>query len=140
MRITIVTGPVGSGKTTRLQNIVSGYRDNQKSISGIVAPAIFKDGHKVGYDVVDINSGKRKVLARTNRDFNSGFTVGKYNFSDNAFDFATDILNHARAGETVFLDEAGPLELKGKGYAGCIEKLLKMELSEFYVVVRKSCL
>ena len=89
---------------------------------------------------MDINSGKRKVLARTNRDFNSGFTVGKYNFSEEAFDFATGILNYARAGETVFLDEAGPLELKGKGYAGCIKKLLKMELSEFYVVVRKSCL
>ena len=42
--------------------------------------------------------------------------------------------------DVVFLDEAGPFELAGNGYAECLRTLLKSDISKIYISVRDNCL
>ena len=43
-------------------------------------------------------------------------------------------------GDIVFLDELGPLELEGRGYAKCLKTLLDSDISKLYIAVRSECL
>jgi nucleoside-triphosphatase THEP1 len=109
-------------------------------LSGITAPAVYKGKEKIGYDIVNIADSRRKVLARKDKNFKDGFSIGPYKFSEKGFNDARKILLDYKPSGFVFLDEAGPLELKGKGYADIIKQLLNSSIKRLYVVVRSSCL
>jgi nucleoside-triphosphatase THEP1 len=64
--------------------------------------------------------------------------VGQYSFSKKTLEFAKGALLNYTSGGVVFLDEAGPLELAGEGYAFCITSLLESHISKLYMVVREN--
>jgi nucleoside-triphosphatase THEP1 len=136
--IVIITGPINSGKTAYLQKLVSQERTLGKSPSGIIAHGVFKDGHKIGYDIEDIASGMRLPLARAGSHKDGDKMVGQYSFSKKTLEFAKGALLNYTSGGVVFLDEAGPLELAGEGYAFCITSLLESHISKLYMVVREN--
>ena len=63
----------------------------------------------------------------------------KYIFSKKAFAQAKEALLKFQTDGIVFLDEAGPLELKGEGYADCLDTLLSSSIAKLYVAVRSEC-
>lgn len=136
--IIIITGAINSGKTAYLQKLVSQERTLGKSPSGIIAHGVFKDGHKIGYDIEDIASGMILPLARAGFHKDGDQMVGQYSFSKKTLEFAKGALLNYTSGGVVFLDEAGPLELAGEGYAFCISSLLESHISKLYMVVRES--
>jgi nucleoside-triphosphatase THEP1 len=139
-KIIIITGKVNSGKTTMMEKFINDEKLTGTSPSGIIARGVFKDKIKLGFDVIDISDGTSKPLARIDNYFENGFSVGKYYFSEEAFDFArTALLNYSHNG-VVFLDEAGPLELSGGGYSACLKTLLDSDIARLYIVVRSECL
>lgn len=109
------------------------------SLSGIVAKGVFMGETKIGFDVRDVSNGRSRVLARIDGDISEGFMVGRYVFSSRGFEFAKDALLNYRRGGVVFVDEAGPLELEGKGYADCIRTLIDSDVSRMYVSIRIEC-
>ena len=136
--VVIVTGAINSGKTAYLQRLVSQERALGKSPSGIIAHGVFKDGHKIGYDIEDIASGMMLPLARAGSHKDGDQMVGQYSFSKKTLEFAKGALLNYTSGGVVFLDEAGPLELAGEGYAFCISALLESHISKLYIVVREN--
>jgi nucleoside-triphosphatase THEP1 len=138
--IIIVTGEINSGKTTLLEKLVKEEKTKGLTPTGIIARGIFDGKIKIGFDVIDLSSGISMPLARTDRPFDNGFVIGKYYFSGDAFKFAQDALLNFRPHGVVFLDEAGPLELEGRGHADCLRILIDSNIIRLYVSVRSECL
>jgi nucleoside-triphosphatase THEP1 len=91
-----------------------------------------------GYDILDIRSGDRAPFLRvTNQEisgiekfarFDEGYQVGLQ---------ALDPVNNTK-NNVMVIDEAGPLELRGKGWAGRISELISQNEWQIILVVRKS--
>lgn len=140
MEIIIITGAVNSGKTTLLRDFFEKEKSQGNFPTGIIAPGIFENGIKTGFEVIDLSSGESKILASTEKDKFSGFQAGKFFFSSEAFEFAKKALLNFEHKVIVFLDEVGPLELEGKGYADCLKVLLESDIQKLYLVIRSSVL
>lgn len=139
IEVVLITGKINSGKTASIINLVEKERAKGNSPTGVIAHGVFENGIKIGFDVEDIASGEKIPLARVSEVFDISFSVGRFTFSAKGFDFACKALLRFKPGGVVFIDEAGPLELKGGGYAECLHALLKSGIAKIYIVVRDDC-
>lgn len=130
MKIYILTGAIGSGKTTSLFNWIK----NRNDIDGILSPVIQEK--RFFYSIK--NRSLFNMEANENEDF---FEIGKYRFSKKAFLKASDYLIKANANQNkwLILDEAGPLELKNEGFNSAIVQILsdRINLKLIFVVREK---
>jgi nucleoside-triphosphatase len=137
-----LTGPVGIGKTTVAERVAGRALRQGVVCGGLLAPAL-KDscGRKVGIWGVDVHSGARRILARTDRNL-GGPSIGPYSFDLGALDWAVDVVERA-LGECQLLvvDEIGKLELwHGAGLASILPQLATSEAERALVLVRESLL
>jgi len=113
--IFILTGPVGSGKTTALMKWVTGREDT----GGILMP--LRKGKRFFHSV---NSGE-EYPAETDPGNAEAISIGPYRFSFGAFQRAgREILKSAESCGTLVIDEIGPLELNGTGFSEVLKSLL----------------
>ena len=130
--IFIETGPINSGKTTRLME----WCKNRNDVYGILTPKI--NGKRI---FVDVATGEQFEMEALEHEENV-LCIGKYIFSVSGFDHAKEILKNASVKKNAFLiiDEVGPLELKGEGFNAELKELLvSMEDSlRVIIVVRES--
>jgi nucleoside-triphosphatase THEP1 len=133
--ILLVTGPVGAGKTTALARLVLEWRASGRDVRGILAHRVLEGGRVVGYDLELVGEKAHSVLARRK---GIGFEqAGPFTFSDEALACGRQALRNAISAEIVVVDEIGPLELRGGGWAGEVEKLLRESEAIVILVVRK---
>jgi nucleoside-triphosphatase len=127
MQITVLSGPQGSGKTTQLQRLAAAAVLQGRTAGGIVSPAVFEFGRRVGYDVLDLQSGRRRPLARLTSLVSASTKAGAYAFDDAAIAEGSECIRQAvNAGLTVIaVDEIGPLEFRGGGWAPALALALR---------------
>jgi len=97
---------------------------------------------KVGFEALDVGSGERWPLARTDQDL-GGSRVGPYSFAPAALARALRVLRRAiSAGcDLLIVDEIGPLELEqGKGFAPILDLLPVEGPTHTLIVVRPALL
>ena len=132
MKIYILKGAIGSGKTTSLLN----YCKGKNTVGGILSPVIKGKRH-----FVDIRSNEMKLM-ESSEDETETLNIGRYKFSLKAFEWANQILINCvnKNYETIVIDEIGPLELQGKGFATTLKLFLNNEdiKSDLLLVVRES--
>lgn len=116
--IRIVSGAVGQGKTTRLAALYAAAGGG-----GIITPRLVADGMTVGYRVRRLADGVEHpfaaVLGSEPAGWDGGDRFGRFSFSAAGLAFAHEALAAALAAgaDPLFLDEAGPWELAGGGFA-----------------------
>lgn len=113
--IHILSGPINSGKTTRLLD----WKKNV-NCSGILTPKI--DGKRMF-----MNISNDELFQMEADEDEPTFEIGKYVFSRINFDRAVTILKEEYDDENtgwLIIDEIGPLELKGEGFAAILKKLI----------------
>ncbi len=74
----LITGPPGVGKTTLIKRLVDHARSMGVGVFGFITTEVREGGSRVGFRIVDINSGREAWLAHVSL-FTGGPTVGKYN-------------------------------------------------------------
>ncbi len=142
MGITIVSAGKGEGKTTFLCESAARLAALGRTVGGIASPAVFEDDRRVGYDLLDLRAGNRRRLAQVAKSSTATNTVGMYRLGDAAVTEGNiSIISAVRDRlDVVILDEVGPLEFRGGGWAPALEVALR-ECSpgqELIIVVRPS--
>ncbi len=134
-KIFIITGAVHEGKTTFAHELLKILRQHKLNVYGILAKGNFKDNKRYRFDLQDIETGEQRFLAST--DQNPEF------YQYRRFYFDTDCLNWGNSiisamhdkKDLLIIDEVGPMELQGLGWAEGIKKsLLSKAHSQIWVV------
>ncbi len=136
----IVTGATGSGKTTLTAAVVERLHARGARVAGILAPGYLAEGRRTGFDIVNLATGERKPLARE-----EAHVAGRHpRWSRFAFSPEGLALGHkaladdARGADVVVVDEVGPFELSGGGWADALDALVVMPSGAMLLVVRES--
>lgn len=134
--IFIITGEVGSGKTTRLGELTTELRQMGIHMAGFLSLRNLQHGERTGYTLVNIRDGSEHLFASTGA--HAGWPrYGRFFFNPKALAEGEKIIKKAieQKSRLVLIDEVGPLELEGNGWAEMLDLLLKeKELSQIWVV------
>lgn len=125
--IYILTGPINSGKTTKLEQWLMGRRD----VYGILTPKIegkrfFKNIETSEYFQMDADLSEENTI-----------TIGKHEFSSNAFLRATQIIKASADKKEgwLIIDEIGPLEIDSKGFDKTLREILNKDTEQLKIVL-----
>lgn len=139
----VLTGRVHLGKTTACRAVVELARQNGRCVRGILTPPILdEDGTRLGVEVLDLDSGCRRQLARVDRDL-GGPRVGPYSFDVSALQWGHDVIARGIAAgcDLLIVDEIGRLELEqSKGFHKVLDLLASSILPRTLTIVRDSLL
>lgn len=118
-QIYIYSGPVHSGKTTRLANWVA----EQNNIDGILAPV-----HEGKRYLKRIASGEKRLLDEVGSQFNAAdvYSIGAFAFSKAVFNWGVEALQDAltQSLHWLVIDEIGFLELDDRGLEPAVKQAL----------------
>lgn len=123
-----VSGPLHSGKTTRLLQWTEGRTD----VGGIFQPVM--EGQRY---FVDIATGEQMLLEAPLEE-KEAYTIGKFLFSIEAFSWASDSLVTALEDPEIryiIVDEIGPLEMRGQGLHPVLEDLLESPMPGVAIIL-----
>lgn len=125
MSFALLAGERQGGKTTLCQQLVLSARKRGIGVGGIVASRVCEANRTVGYDVIDLGTGRTLRLADT---IGPGIErIGPFHFKADGLQLGKDALARAANQQLglVIVDEVGPLELAGGGWSGQLDALAK---------------
>jgi nucleoside-triphosphatase len=123
-RILLLTGSPGVGKTTVLLKVAEALKARGYEVGGMLSREIRSDGTRVGFEILDLDSGRRGWLAHI--DQRTGPQVGKYrvNLEDLNSIGAEAILHAVENSDVVAVDEIGPMELFSMKFREAVRKVV----------------
>lgn len=146
--VTILTGPSGSGKTTRLRALYA--RLEPGSADGFASERVLRDGRLLGYDLVRLSGAPRATLCTYKTAYGGGdarpLVHNGFVFDPEGFRLGESIVRTALSDPSVrsiLLDEIGPIELQGRGFAPLFRRCLadsRRTNRDLYVCVRSGIL
>lgn len=139
--VIIITGEIGSGKTTLISGISARLKESGIKTGGINAPAIYEQENKTGYTIIDIATDNKMRLSQIT-EIKGMPRVGRYFFLPEALDFGRNALSTEsnREAQIVLIDEIGAWELQGQGWASSLNELIINCEMPLVITVRKNFL
>ena len=114
--VIIIRAPIRGGKTEACKYIASRCMKAGLEVGGIISPCKLERDETVGYNCVDLSSGKSFPLVKLGLPDEGWYHHGslKYVFSESGFREANDILIQCSNGcELIIIDEFGRIEKEG---------------------------
>jgi nucleoside-triphosphatase THEP1 len=112
--VVVLTGPVHGGKTTFLERALPRWRSLGLDCDGFLSVAATDAAGSRTYDLFELAGGRRRpYLRRTGGP--DAERVGPFVFVPETLERARAILGGASPDGLLVVDEAGPLELEGRG-------------------------
>ena len=136
-RVLILTGAPGVGKTTVLTKTVDALKAKGVSVGGMISREVRKDNLRVGFQILDLTSGKQGWLAQIN---GSGPQVGKYfvNLDDLDNIGTTAITQALEKCRAIAIDEIGPMELYSQKFKQAVTQTMESKKLVLTVVHGKA--
>ncbi|RLI04544.1 hypothetical protein DRO38_01030 [Candidatus Bathyarchaeota archaeon] len=140
-RAFFLTGRPGIGKTTVLLRIVEELKKRDLKIGGLISQEIRRAGTRVGFKIIDLDSGREGWLAHVRQPV--GPKVGKYRvcMKDLESIGVDAILRALREADIVVIDEIGPMELFSQLFKKAVVEALnsgKMILGTIHYRIKTS--
>jgi nucleoside-triphosphatase len=117
--LVVLSGESGCGKTTLCAQVAGLARAAGLDVAGLLTTARLASGCKVGLDVQDVRSGRRRLLAeaRAGCEPAAGPATGGWRFDPEGLAWGAGLLRRATPCDMLIVDELGPLELlQGQGW------------------------
>ena len=139
--IILITGDLEVGKTSFCRELADITRKGGLVLSGLISPAVFRDGEKVAIDVEDLRSGERRRLAELNQGPDDRLQTKRWTFNTEVVDWGNQVLEQATPCDLLLIDELGPLEFeRNQGWTNGIQAVSGGDYKAAVVVVRPSLL
>jgi nucleoside-triphosphatase THEP1 len=139
-RVVLLAGDPGQGKTNLAAEVARRLRERGLIVGGVLAPGLWRDGERWGFDVVDLLDGRSEPLCRRDAP-REAVAAGPFHFLAEGLRFGREALSLerlSRAGaDLVIVDEVGPLELSAEGWAEPLEALVERWPGPMLWVVRR---
>jgi nucleoside-triphosphatase THEP1 len=132
----VLEGGKAQGKTTLALAAAAALRARGLSVSGIAAPGLWEDGQREGFDIVDLRDGRRLPLCRKRAPASWTIRTGPYRFSPEGLALGRAALDAGADADVVIVDEVGPLELSGGGWAAELDRLASARVGPMLWVAR----
>ena len=131
----------GSGKTTLLLGLVKALRDKGLEVKGVIEAGIFEGDKKIAIEMIDLNTGESRLLAKLAGETKTDLQFGDWTFYRETFHWANNRIVQADTMDVFVLDEVGPLELKKKcGLQTGLEVMASNVFGLGIMTVRPKCL
>ena len=115
------------GKTAAILSLTEDLRRQGLHVAGVASPRVLSAGETVGYRVRDLVTGEERPLCS---DRPPGIPFRRFFFSPDGLAFANALLEQAaREAEMIVVDEVGPLEISGGGFAPGVRGALRSPAS-----------
>jgi nucleoside-triphosphatase len=126
-RLIFIIGQPGIGKTSVLLRAVDVLKTRGYRVGGMVSREVREGGVRVGFEIVDFETGRKGWLAHVNQQ--TGPLVSKYrvNLNDLNAIGASSILNAMANADVVVVDEIGPMELFSPAFKEAVTQAIKSE-------------
>ncbi len=120
-----LTGRPGVGKTTVLLRVVDALKSRGLRVGGMVSREVRKGGVRVGFEILDLDSGRRGWLAHVEQP--TGPRVGKYrvNLADLEGVGVKAVDRAVRDADVIAIDEVGPMELYSRAFIEAVKNAMK---------------
>ncbi|MFX1414131.1 MAG: nucleoside-triphosphatase [Promethearchaeota archaeon] len=108
----LIIGPPRCGKSTLITKLISYYKSMDYGLGGFLTPEITEAGKRIGFDIYDIQSDKKLLLARKG-NYHTKYKLGNYSIFIEEFNNYLNELK-SRSLETLdllIIDEIGKMEL-----------------------------
>ena len=125
LRVILLTGRPGVGKTTIVSRVYEHYSKNGFKIAGMTTREVREGGIRTGFMITDLSSGQEGWLAK--KDDGTGPRVGSYVvFTDELEKIGVAALERSMRGaaDLVIVDEIGPMEMTSTLFRSNISKVL----------------
>jgi len=134
--VRILHGDIGSGKTTRAKDWVT-----EQALAGRLVGGVLARKTSEGRRFVDLITGDEVALEHP-ADGEDTVAVGRFLFRRAAFDWATRRVEAAvsAGASVVIIDEVGPLEMRGEGFAPLLDRLAHVRPMVIQVLLVRSSL
>ena len=133
--ILVLAGVVHSGKTTFLRKLLPSVEALRLPVCGYLSPLVMVEGRAAGYDLFDIRKGQAIPFLRTEGE--AGWQkVGPFFFLPGGLEAATAAIRGRRPGETLIVDEVGPVEFSGRGVWPALKEVFSKPSLNCILVVR----
>jgi nucleoside-triphosphatase len=124
-RLLFITGSPGTGKTSILLNTIEVLKARGCSVGGMISREVRTCGARVGFEILDLSSGRRGWLAHVNQKH--GPRIGKYrvNLEDLENIGAEAIAIAVENADVVAIDEIGPMELHSERFKEAVKRAVE---------------
>lgn len=126
------SGVSGSGKTTAIQKMVK--ESYCRKIAGFITIGDYKNGQRHSFWIRDVVTNRSILLAQ--RNLPARITQGAFGFTPEGLQFGNSCLRDVEQVEVLFIDEVGPLELRGEGWYPSLQKIMTTEIAKIVFTSR----
>ncbi len=135
--IWLISGDRRVGKTTWCSMLARQAQAAGWNVGGLITPAVFSGGEKIGFDLFDISSGIQRRFGISDQAHSDWIKIGNWRIDPKVLAWANHRLTQCRGCDILILDELGPLELKeNQGFIEGIRLLDERSIASMFVVVR----
>ncbi|MFP4533277.1 MAG: nucleoside-triphosphatase [Desulfobacterales bacterium] len=120
----LLTGDRHSGKTGFVLEHAEQTRCHGLRVAGIACPGLWKNNMRNGFELLELDTGRRHLLSMRV----PGLRPIPYMFDALSMEKGKNALSASRGrkADLIIVDEVGPLELEGEGWAPCLHSLLHL--------------